>query len=37
MITGLLHYAKFKRLSYAFTLVGTDGLTAFYGEHGIYP
>ena len=29
--------AKFKRLSYAFTLVGTDGLTAFYGEHGIYP
>ncbi|MHC5269422.1 glycoside hydrolase family 13 protein [Enterococcus sp. LJL98] len=26
-----------KRLSYGFTLEGEDGLTAFYGDHGIYP
>ena len=26
-----------KRLSYGFTLEGEDGLTAFYGDHGLYP
>ena len=26
-----------KRLSYGFTLEGEDGLSAFYGDHGIYP
>lgn len=26
-----------KRLSYGFTVEGEDGLSAFYGDHGIYP
>lgn len=29
--------AKHRRLSYAFTLLGVDGLSAFYGEHGVLP
>lgn len=29
--------AEFRRLQYAFRLEGRDGLTAFYGDHGVYP
>ncbi|WP_084821873.1 glycoside hydrolase family 13 protein [Bacillus sp. SA1-12] len=29
--------APFKRLSYAFTLEGYDGISVFYGDHGVYP
>ncbi len=29
--------APYKRLSYAFSLVGVDGLPVFYGDHGVYP
>ncbi|KAF1305317.1 alpha-glycosidase [Enterococcus saccharolyticus] len=29
--------APFKRLSYAFSVTGYDELSAFYGDHGVYP
>ncbi|CZQ98704.1 Hypothetical protein Tpal_2304 [Trichococcus palustris] len=29
--------APFKRLSYAFMLEGHDGISVFYGDHGVYP
>ena len=29
--------ARFKRLSYAFSVTGYDGITIFYGDHGVYP
>lgn len=29
--------APLKRLSYAFALTGHDGISVFYGDHGVYP